>query len=507
MTQDKPSQKSVCIIGAGLGGLFTGAILAHEGLQVTILEKNATIGGGLQSFHRFGEVFDTGMHVIGGMQPGGNIRRICEYLGIFDPRLVSHVNPQVADQLYVAEDDTTYIIRNGREGFIESLSSYFPDQHDNLVRYVEAIYRLSDEVPMFHLRPITPDFMMHGDEFFMAADAFIANYITDARLRSVLAYMNPLYAGQANCTPAYIHCIISILCINGASRFAGGSDLFANRLQQKIEACGGRVLTSEGASVIHTEGRSITSITSTRGNDYKADYYISSIHPVTLLSLFDVPTALPKAYRHRLEDIPNAYSAFTLNIKFRPGTFRYIDHTNYYMDRYDEVWHFGSEEQSWPLGFLYMTPPELEQGEFTNKMIVTVPMMWSQVKPWENTTLGHRPEDYKEWKKQCAEAVIKRLEKIHPDIRECIEAVNTASPLTVRDFYGVKEGSMFGYVKDCNNITLSHVPVATKIPNLLLTGQCINLHGFCGVPLTAINTSEAILGMNYILNKLNQQAE
>lgn len=92
---------------------------------------------------------------------------------------------------------------------------------------------------------------------------------------------------------------------------------------------------------------------------------------------------------------------------------------------------------------------------------------------------------------------------MHPNFRDCIDKINTASPLTIRDFYGVKEGCMCGYIKDSKNITLSHIPVVTKIPNLLLTGQCINLHGFCGVPLTAINTSEAILGINYVLNKIN----
>ena len=45
-------EKSVIIIGGGLGGLFCGAFLAKEGLRVTVLEKNATIGGGLQTFAR-----------------------------------------------------------------------------------------------------------------------------------------------------------------------------------------------------------------------------------------------------------------------------------------------------------------------------------------------------------------------------------------------------------------------------------------------------------------------
>lgn len=494
--------KSVIIIGAGLGGLFTGSILAKEGLKVSILEKNATIGGGLQSFTRFGEVFDTGMHVFGGMQPGGNGRRICEYLGIYDESLFSFVTPDKTDTLYVAEDDTSYKIRYGREGFVESLAQYFPDQKENLTRYIEAMFNLTDEVPMFHLRPASSDFLMHSEDFFLSADAFIAKYISDTRLRSVVAFMNPLYAGKADTTPAYIHSIVSVLCINGPCRFAGGSVLFADRIREKIESLGGLVLTNEGVASIQSEGRNITSVTTTKGNVYKADYYISDIHPATLLGLFDDPGALPKAYRNRINDIPNSYSAFTLNIKFKPDTFPYLPHTAYFMENYNDVWNFGCTDR-WPLGFLYMTPPDLKQGEFTNKMIVTVPMSWEYVKRWENTTYGHRTPEYEAWKEQCAEAVIERLEKIHPNIRECIDKINTASPLTIRDFYGSKEGCMCGYIKDSKNITLSHIPVVTKIPNLLLTGQCVNLHGFCGVLLTSINTSEAILGINYVLNKLN----
>lgn len=54
-------------------------------------------------------------------------------------------------------------------------------------------------------------------------------------------------------------------------------------------------------------------------------------------------------------------------------------------------------------------------------------------------------------------------------------------------------------------MALSQLPVITKVDNLLLTGQNNNLHGFCGVPLTAINTAEAILGRNFVLNKINEK--
>ena len=121
-------KKKVVIIGGGLGGLFTGAILSKEGLHVTVLEKNTTIGGGLQSFKRFGETFDTGMHVIGGMQAGGNIRKICNYLGILDQVKLMDVDDECTDRLYFAEDHEYYTIAKGKRGFVDSLAASFPEE-------------------------------------------------------------------------------------------------------------------------------------------------------------------------------------------------------------------------------------------------------------------------------------------------------------------------------------------------------------------------------------------
>ena len=130
-------------------------------------------------------------------------------------------------------------------------------------------------------------------------------------------------------------------------------------------------------------------------------------------------------------------------------------------------------------------------------------MPFEMVAQWENTTVGHRGSDYEAWKEEKAAALLRQVEDLHPGFGECIEAMNTASPLTIRDFYGAKDGTICGFSKDCRNIALSQLPVVTKIDNLLLTGQNNNLHGFCGVPLTAINTCEALLGMNYVINKIN----
>ena len=494
--------KSVIIIGGGLGGLFTGAILAKEGLRVTVLEKNATVGGGLQTFHRFGEAFDTGMHVIGGMQPGGNIRRICQYLGILDQVKLMDVDDNCTDSLYFAEDQKTYHIRKGKQGFVDSLTSYFPEERESLESYVKAIYDMTDHIDLFHLRPSTEQIQMHTEDFLMSAEAFVAKYIKNPKLRSVVAYMNPLYGGRHDETPAFIHAIISTLYINGASRFVGGSDRFAQLLVSVIQQAGGEVFAHDGVEWIEVNDRHVDFVRTCKGKVYRGDKYISAIHPCTLLKLMP-EKAFSKAYRQRLNEIPNAYSAFSVYIKLKPNAFPYINHSEYYMSKYDEIWRFGEPHENWPIGFLFMTPPDDNQGKYATKVLITAPMLFEETAQWHDTMVGHRGDDYEKWKEEKAQQLLMRVEEMHPRFRDCIDKMITASPLTIRDFYGVKDGSLCGYSKDYKNMALSQVPVVTKVDNLLLTGQNNNLHGFCGVPLTAINTAEVILGKNFILNQLN----
>ena len=321
-------KQQVVIIGGGLGGLFTGAILSKEGFCVTILEKNAMIGGGLQTFQRFGEHFDTGMHVIGGMQPGGNIWKICRYLGILNDVKIRNVDNECSDRLYFAEDKSYFTIAKGRDGFVSSLAQSFPDEHSNLERYVDAVLDIADKVDLFNLRPSSGQISLftESNDFLMAADAFIAKYITDERLRSVLAYMNPLYGGRAHETPAYVHAIISTLYIKGASRFVDGSYHFAQLLAEVITSNGGQVIAGDAVEWINVTERNVDYVRTKSGKKYVADYFISDIHPCALMRLMD-EKAFPKSYRERLETIPNTHSAFALYIKLKPETFPYINHT------------------------------------------------------------------------------------------------------------------------------------------------------------------------------------
>lgn len=498
--------ETVLIIGGGLGGLFTGALLARNGCRVTVLEKNATPGGGLQTFVRGGERFETGMHMLGGFRPGGSIARICHYLGVLDRLKLRPTDPDCMDSLLYLEEGERYAIPGGRERFTEYFAGLFPHEAEGIRRYVDTLYRLSEEVGMFYLREDSASIFSHSEEFLCPADELIARYVGDPRLRDVLAYMNPMYGGVAHHTPAYIHALVNVLYINGEDRFVDGSSQLAEALADVIRAGGGRVETRAEAVRIDCEERMIRGVETADGRRFTADRYISAIHPCTLLRLLP-DEALPRAYRQRLDTIPNSYSAFTVYLTLRPGAFPYINHTCYCQTSHGEVWRFGEYEDEWPRGLMYMTPPVSGQGPFSRKMILTAPMSFEAVRRWESTATGRRGAEYERWKEEQAARMLDRMERIYPAFGSAVETIHTSSPLTIRDYYGVKEGSMYGFRKDAQQIALSQVPIFTKIRNLLLTGQNINLHGICGVPLTAVNTAEALLGANRLIHAINTKYE
>ena len=134
-------------------------------------------------------------------------------------------------------------------------------------------------------------------------------------------------------------------------------------------------------------------------------------------------------------------------------------------------------------------------------------MRFEDVKQWENTNnttvdTNERGESYEEFKRQKMEAFLDVLEKQFPNIRDCIQSVHESSPLSYRDYIGGDEGNMYGYIKDSKDTMRTFISSKTKVDNLFLTGQSINMHGVLGVTIGAVLTCSQILGREYLVNKI-----
>ncbi len=78
----KSSSQKIVVIGAGIGGLTAGALLAKRGYEVTIFDQAIVPGGCASTFKRQGFTFDVGATQVAGLEPGGIHHRIFQELEI-----------------------------------------------------------------------------------------------------------------------------------------------------------------------------------------------------------------------------------------------------------------------------------------------------------------------------------------------------------------------------------------------------------------------------------------
>ncbi len=129
----------VVIAGSGLGGLVCGAILSKNGYRVLVLEKNKQIGGCLQTFSRDKTIFDSGVHYVGGLEPGQNLYQVFQYLGIMDKLKLKRLDMDCFDRIAFRDDPKEYKMAQGYEGFIANLLQDFPREEKALREYCDML--------------------------------------------------------------------------------------------------------------------------------------------------------------------------------------------------------------------------------------------------------------------------------------------------------------------------------------------------------------------------------
>ncbi len=494
------NQFDVIIIGSGLSGLQCGYILSKEGYNVCIVEQHSQIGGCLQNFTRDGCIFDTGIHYIGGLDEGQSLNRYFKYFGLMDKLNLKRLDEGAFDIINFANDPTDYKFAQGHDNFAETLAEQFPASRKALHDYTDKLREMCNHFPLYNLEYKNLDV---SEMNFFSDNAFdyIKAITPDTKLQNVLAGTNPLYAGLPEKTPLYVHALVNNSFIESAYRVVDGSSMIAETMAASILQHGGTIMTNAKVDRFIMENGAISSVELSNKEVLSAKNFISSIHPARTLAMIE-EKYLRKAYRERIMNLENTTSNFTLYVVFNQDSFEYLNHNQYYYKK-DDVWLTHEDtDKDWPFNFLLITPATSRSDKYADCATIMAYMDITDVKQWENTTIGRRGADYNEFKKQKTEQVLDLVEQRFPGFRKTIKKVYASSPLTYRDYTGTVGGSLYGILKDCNDPLKTLISPKTKIPNLLLTGQNIILHGVLGVTIGSVTTCSELLGLEYLVKKI-----
>ncbi|MEN2414488.1 phytoene desaturase family protein [Flavobacterium mesophilum] len=496
----------VVIIGSGLGGLVSSIILAKEGYSVCVLEKNNQYGGNLQTFVRDKTIFDTGIHYIGGLGEGQNLHQYFKYLGIIDKLNLKKLDENAFDIISFENDNTEYPHAQGYENFVRQLAKYFPEEEANIENYCQNLQAICDSFPLYNLEW---EGKYDSEILTLNAKETIDSFTENEKLKAVLAGSNFLYAGIPDKSPFYVHALIVNSYIQSSWRCINGGSQITKQLLKQLKKYGGEFYKHKEVTHFEVENHKVNLVKMKDGTQVSGTLFISNIEPKTTLKMVGEEN-FRKPFFNRIQNLEGVLSAFSLYLVFKPETFKYINHNYYHFKDSSEVWTAHEyDEDSWPKTYMASMNASKDDEIWADGMTFITYMKFDDVLPWAetfNTTVekNDRGESYEEFKARKTAKFLDEIEIKFPGIKDCIKSIHTSSPLSYRDYIGGDNGNMYGYVKDSNNPMKTLIPSKTKIENLYLTGQSINMHGVLGVTIGAVVTCSEIVGKEYLITKINQ---
>ena len=481
------------IIGSGLGGLECAHILSKAGMSVLLLERGTQAGGCLQSYRRHGLAFDTGFHYVGGLDEGQSLHSAFRHLGLLRlpwQRLDNHFDR-------VTIGNQTFNFAQGYDAFVETLTVAFPAERDALNKYADMLKQCGEQ-QFDALNPQTGESSLLSRLFETSAYQYLTETFHDPLLIYVLCGTSLKMELRKESLPLFTFAHGNGSFIESSWRLKGDGSLIVNSLADGIRMHGGEIIcNAEVRELVEKDGKLVHAVCS-NGEIYEGNIFISNIHPAVTCNLVKQSSRMKKVYRSRITHLENTFGTFTVSLRIKPQTLRYFN-WNQYIYKEPDVWTFHLKNN--PVSGVLVSCRIPEDGsKYVQQVDLLTPMNWSECEQWSHTEVGRRGEDYKAMKKRVADECITLAERFIPGLRDRITGCYTSTPLTYRNYTLTPEGSAYGLRKDFRNPMITLLPPRTPIPNLLLTGQNLMLHGLHGVTMTALFTCAEVLGKEPIWN-------
>jgi all-trans-retinol 13,14-reductase len=475
------------VVGSGISGLTAALLLGLNGRSVLLIEKAPAIGGSLSRFRLNGIPFDTGFHFTGGFSPGGLLDDMLRVLGLRDAIRPEFLPPERANRFIFEQTGESIDFAGGQALLIDRLSKQFPDECDAVQRYFERVNRVREKTSTMDLRNIhsAPEPI---DEDFITLQSALDELTGNSQLKAVLSGFAMCYGTPPGEISFAAHCRMCHGLYESVARVEQGGDAFIRAFKQAFEplkidiACG-----TEITECLDLHDRIVGKVRLSSGHIVSFGTGLFTINPHDILRVLP-EEQLSRGFIHRVDAFEASAGFFTLFAVVQDG---HVDSQIVSLFPGTDVNAMLDADSDDESAIVIMRSRETVNGKPCGTLTAFEPCFEKKTAQWAGSELRNRPAEYYDWKEKKTARMCERIFTAFPELREKTTVLDSASPLTFRDYLHSPDGSAYGIKQKTEQFNL-----IGRLPwrNLFAAGQSALLPGIVGAMMSSFIVVRSLLG-------------
>ena len=492
------------VIGSGMGGMTTAAMLARMGKRVLVLEQHYVPGGFTHEFNRKNYSWDVGVHAVGEVTEQSMTGRLLADLT--RKKLEWASLGDVYEQFYFP-DGVRLDFPNNPHQFRENLCELFPDETTAVDRYLAEVREVARGMKGYYLARTTPKALAPVADTLLARRAqkhlvrntrkVVEELTTNEQLRTVFCAQWGYYGSPPSRSSFAMQALVVKHFFWGGYYPVGGSSAIAHSLLGTVAEAGGWTRIRADVDEIMVEKGSAIGVRLTTGEELLAGRVISAAGVQSTLSRL-----LPEPYREQswAKDIVglNPASAHVcLYIGFE-GDIREAGCSGankWFYDTWDceqDAWDVSDPENIPDAPILYTSFPSLkdprhdpgEAQRHTGEVVTFVP--WEAFDQWRDSRWKKRGEEYEAFKQRMADKLLEQLFRNVPGLRGKVVYTELSTPLSTDNFCRPMRGSIYGIEPTPERFQNMDLRPRSPVKNLFFSGSEITSVGVIGAMMGGV---------------------
>ncbi|REB07814.1 phytoene desaturase [Sporosarcina sp. BI001-red] len=479
--------KSVIVIGGGLGGLSAAISLAQNGYSVSLYEKNTHLGGKLNRLEQDGFGFDLGPSIL--TMPHiferlfrGSKKRMMDYVPM--TRLSREWRSFFPDGTVLDLYGDLRLMERGNPSLTrDDIKEYY-----SFLTYAKRLYDTTEDGYFAEGLDTTKEVLAHhgvlsslkGFDLTSTMYEAISKRISDPHLRDMLSYFIKYVGSSPYEAPAVLNMMIYMQHVQGCWYVPGGMHKLAEGLTKLAVEAGVQLHTGMGVIRAHTsKDKQITGVELEDGSLKSADYYVSNMEVIPFYkNMVDVDKKFVRKLEKKFE--PSS-SGLVVHLGVSK-TYPFLNHHNFFfsenlheqMDKVFKKHELPDDPTLYVVNTNKTDPSQAPPGHENLKILPHIPYI--QDNPFTK-------DDYLKLEAR----VLNKLERmgLH-GLRENIVTRDVWTPHDIERTYGSDRGAIYGTVSDKKkNNGFKHKKQSELYDNLYFVGGTVNPGG--GMPMVTLS--------------------